>query len=302
MQTEDSTAKYSAEVVAAARAVGAMESSEEVRNPDHLARHFLGPRFRLIRAVPPLRALSFRLWQRAAPGVYHYINARTRHVDRVLLAEAAAGLGQLVILGAGYDTRPYRFAEQLRAVQVFEVDQPATAARKRARLARVSGALPNNVSYVSVDFQRGDLSRHLEAAGYSEKTKTLFLWEGVSYYLTSDAVDGLLHFVSTRSAPDSSIVFDYLYASVLRGPTNYYGADQVRRWLQAHGEPYQSGIDEGRAREFLAARGFELITDLDPKQMEASYLTKRDGSLLGPAFAGYGMAHARVARREEASS
>src|SRR5512139_1939686 len=116
-------------------------------------------------------------------GVNGFLAARDRYIDDVLQNSLSEGLQQLVILGAGYDSRAYRL--NLAGVNVFEVDHPATQADKLAKLQTSFGKIPEQVTYVPVDFNTQTLERCLLESGYDPKRKTLFIWQGVSMYLTS---------------------------------------------------------------------------------------------------------------------
>ena len=162
-----------AEATAALRAAGARD--QRVRNPDYLAAAFvsLRPKLTALVKVPGARRLVPSIAERILPGGYWFETARVRHMDAILWSELERGLAQLVILGAGFDTRAYRFTEQLRAARVYEVDHPATARRKRERVARVLGAPPPNVSYLDTDFTRDDIAPRLTANGYDTAQPTL---------------------------------------------------------------------------------------------------------------------------------
>ena len=87
------------------------------------------------------------------------------------------------MLGAGYDSRAFRFADELRGVNVFEVDHPGTQARKTTHAASSSTALPGNVTLIGIDFTAIARASAAAARLRAATRKTLFLWEGVSYYL-----------------------------------------------------------------------------------------------------------------------
>src|SRR5581483_10747158 len=112
-------------------------------------------------------------------GLYEHHHVRTRHFDAIVRDELAAGVEQVVVLGAGLDTRAYRFADALAGRPVFEVDLPATQAWKRARLEAALGRIPDGVRYVGVDFLRDRLDERLAAAGFDRARRALFTWEGV---------------------------------------------------------------------------------------------------------------------------
>src|SRR5581483_9739681 len=184
---------------AAARAVGAKNPDRAQRNPDYLAIRFLGPRERALLPDYDMAALDAPSFDEAMKrvGVHLPVRShayRTIAFDRALLDAVPAGGTQVVILGAGFDSRGYRFAHQLRGVRFMEVDYPPTQEYKKRRVEEILGALPPAVSYVPMDFTRDDLLTQLAKAGYSERQRTFFLWEGVVFYLPEDAVKDTLHF------------------------------------------------------------------------------------------------------------
>jgi methyltransferase (TIGR00027 family) len=295
-KTRARTARNTAEAFASLRAAGSSVRDERVRNPDHLASRFiaLGPRLTTLVKVPALRPLARKTAERVSPGAYYYELARVKHIDRVLSEELDAGIEQLVILGAGFDTRAYRFADRLASTRVFELDHPVTAALKQARVRKVFGLPPDHVTYVSADLEHEDLASVLQSAGYSRQASSLFIWSGVSFYLSAEAVDSVLAFVRACSAPGSSIVFDYHYRGFTDGTRDYYGGKEGRRRVEELGEPCIFGIEEGSVSTLLARHTLELVSDLGPAALERNYLIRSDGSLDGRPFGFISIAHARV--------
>jgi methyltransferase (TIGR00027 family) len=149
-------------------------------------------------------AIGYANWR--GPGVWEFLAARDRYIDDYLAACLGEGLEQLVILGAGYDALAYRFDALKAGVKVFEVDHPATQAVKLKRVTAVFGTPPPHVTYVAIDFDRQTLADRRIACGYDERLKTLFIRQGVTHYLTPQAVDGTLAFIAGNSRPDSSII------------------------------------------------------------------------------------------------
>jgi methyltransferase (TIGR00027 family) len=211
----------------------------------------------------------------------------------MLLAAVRSGITQLVLLGAGYDSRAFRFARELEVVRIFEVDHPGTQARKKRLLARAGRKAPANVCFIPVDFTRQCFKAALAQHGFSPAKKTLFLWEGVSYYLPQPVVEDVLDFVA-GCGPGSSIVFDYATRAFVDGDTSTFGGKQVARWLERIGEPFLFGLDATETGAFLQARGLQLVSDLCPADQERSYLETTDGALIGRTFGHVRMAHARV--------
>jgi methyltransferase (TIGR00027 family) len=283
-----------AEAMAALRAAGARD--RRVRNPDYLAAAFvsLRPKLTTLVKVPGARRLVPGIAERMLPGGYWFETARVRHMDAILWSELGRGLAQLAILGAGFDTRAYRFAEQLRAMRVYEIDHPATARRKRERVARVLGAPPPNVSYLDIDFTRDDIAARLAATGYDTDQPTLIILSGVTAYLPEPAVDRLLAFAGAHGSRHTSIVFDYLLAEMVAGSDAYHGAAKLRGRLNALGEPLRFGIPRGGVDAVVARHGLTLVSDLGPQELADRHLRGSNGAIAGRPYGFAAIAHARA--------
>jgi methyltransferase (TIGR00027 family) len=265
----------SAETLAALRAVADGDLGLATPCSDGFARHFLTPRNRFLLNLVPHGLLKAVL-NMAAPGGYPFAIARTRHFDEALLAGLGAGIAQVVILGAGYDSRALRFRDKLAGVRVFELDHPGTQGRKTRLLQQSDQRLPDNVTLIGIDFARQSFRTALAEHGFRTDVKTLFLWEGVSYYLPEAAVSEVLGFVGTCAA-GSSIVFDYALARFVDGDTSTYGGRQVARWLQRIGEPFLFGLDPAEAPGFLTRHRMHVASHLGPADLERLYLATADG-------------------------
>ena len=224
--------------------------------------------------------------------MYHL--ARTRHFDSILALELAAATEQVVILGAGLDSRAHRFITQLQDVPVYEVDHPHTSLWKRERVrAHLPEANPG-VRYVAVDLARSGLFPALTEAGFRPERKTFFLWEGASMYLPGEAVRELLGSV-TRSVPEVSIAFDYLYRSLFGAPERFAGGQRNLAVVRRGGEPYLFGIDPIDVGPLCISLGFEVVSNLDAGALATRYLhsTKHAGAARMLEFAGIVHAHSR---------
>jgi methyltransferase (TIGR00027 family) len=291
-----------AEVFASMRAIGAAERDSRIRHPDHLAARFVGRGLRLtaLSKVPGLRGLMRRASEHISPGAYYYELGRGRHMDAILAAELARGLDQLVILGAGFDSRAYRFEASLRGTRVFEVDHPTIAVLKRERVEQIFGGLPGHVTYAAIDFDTQELASALDLIGYSDSARTLFIWSGVSGYLTTEGVESVLSVVA-RGAPGSSIVFDYWFREAIEGNGSYYGIREASERVERMGEPYRFGIQEGQTGPFLESLGLELVEDVGPAELESRYLVRSDGTVHGRPCGFLSIAYARVPERPRPS-
>lgn len=289
----DMQPSLTAEGVAFARAIGSHEADARLRNPDYLAQHMLGPSYRFMATVPGIRFLARLNYERVIPGIYLYHIARTRHIDDLFVSAIKSGVKQFVILGAGMDTRAYRFAERLSEAKVFEVDHPGTAAVKRQRLHRIVSRVPEHVVYVPVDFERDSLAERLRDNGIDLAQKTFFLWEGVSMYLTKEAIDATLSFVSS-AAPGSTLTFDYYFASVLARPGRYFGGAEVFRQVEILGEPYTFGLDPEDVAGFLSPHRMRLVSNTTGEDFVNSYASAVGESRLNRMIEFWGVAHCEV--------
>lgn len=219
-----------------------------------------------------MRDATERLIESLFAGHHYYVIARTRYFDDVLAAALADPVEQLVILGAGYDSRALRFADRLSRTTVFEVDHPATSLVKRMAIHRVGpDGLAPPITYVSVDFEVDTLVDRLTESGYVRGARTVFLWEGVTPYLDAAAVDRTLEFVRSCSAPGSVVVFDYILRSVVEGGCTLRGAQKEADKMRKTDEPLVFGIPEGQAPAFLATRGFRDVVDIGAVELKQSY-------------------------------
>ena len=274
----------------------ALETDEMRREPlfrDPLAGAFLSRRLSVALKLArsrPLRSVLERFADWRAPGARSSAIGRTRYIDDVVRRTVADGTAQLVVLGAGFDCRAHRMPE-LSKVHVFEVDRPETQAVKRGRVAARPETARGDVTYVAVNFERDDLVTSLKGAGWRTEDRTLFIWEGVTNYLTETAVAAVLEMVG-RCARGSRIVFTYIHRGVVDGTSKFDGADKLVSNVKRLGEPWTFGILPGEIERFLAGFGIVLEDDLGADAYRAKYLGPGETGLTGYAF--YRIAVGRV--------
>jgi methyltransferase (TIGR00027 family) len=212
---------------------------------------------------------------------------RTRFIEERLAHAIGDGVIQVVILGAGFDTRAYRLTELLQNARVFEVDQPSTQEYKKRRVREAGIAVPPNLTYVAVDFRHDKLGDILTAAGYHSNQKTFFIWEGVTMYLPEAAVEETLRWVAEQT-PGSTIIFDFVGAMLIqfmatadlsKFPEAAQKAfERIRRLTS--GEPWIFGLPDTKEREFLGKLGLELqaLLPVGGEESMKRYLTRSDGT------------------------
>ncbi len=260
MQAE--RASRTAEYMAFFRALESARPADARLFADPFAIQFLRPGLRCAaRAArrPLLRALIARYVDHRLPGARTSGIARTWVIDDALRQLARAGIDQVVILGAGFDCRAYRLPE-LAAATVFELDQAATGALKVACLKRVLPALPDNVHFVGIDFMRERLPDVLAGAGFEHSRPAVFVWEGVTNYLTADAVDAVMRYVATCAA-GTHLIFTYVHRGALDGSVHFEDAAAIRRDVARLGEPWTFGLTPEELGAYLQERGLRVKQD-----------------------------------------
>jgi methyltransferase (TIGR00027 family) len=258
--------------------VALFRALESARGSDRLFDDPLAVRF-----LPPGYRFAARLarWRPAGRRLEHYIDARwsgprasavarTRLIDDLLTDALTAGAQQVLLLGAGYDSRAYRLPAMASA-RVFELDHPATqAAKHRLLAAAVPAGDRRHVRFVPADLLHDDLTTALTAAGFAVPGRTAVVWEGVTNYLTAAAVDATLRALAAATAPGSRIIFTYVDRAVLAGRDLSAGDwhDAVAR----QGEPWTFGFDPAEVPGYLAARGLRLMLDRSTREAADRYL------------------------------
>jgi methyltransferase (TIGR00027 family) len=265
-------ASRTAEHNALFRAMEAATAPQRRLANDWLAKEFLGVPLRLtatLSRIPfcatVLRAYIDYRW----PGSRTSLIARTRLIDDYLAAALEAGISQVVILGAGFDSRAYRVVSTQR-IEFFEVDHPDTSGVKTVHLVKTLGALPGNVRFVPLNFQDDSLEAALRRAGFNALSRSLFIWEGVSNYLTEKAVNTTLEFIAGL-AEGTSLVFTYVDEEVLRNPKQFAGGHEVQRLIAKLEEPWTFGLRPSRISEFFRDRGLCLDSDLSAREYRCRY-------------------------------
>lgn len=250
--------------------------------PDYLAQVFLPPTFRFFLKFKSIRRSTRAKLEAAFPGMTEYVIARTAHFDGLFRTALEARVPQIVLLGAGYDSRPYRFEGLNQGTRVFELDSAPTQRRKIQCLRKAIIEIPPAVTLTPIDFNHQSLQTVLETAGWQNQIASLFLWEGVSYYIKPEAVDTTLEFFS-NAHPDSVLAFDYTVSVSDENLAGLYGVKEFLQAMQAaHAdEGLLFSIPEGQLQSFLTERNLILVAHLDKEAIEGEYLTRPDGSGLG---------------------
>ena len=176
-----------------------------------------------------------RVPEEGTEGIADIVVARTLYFDRII-ERVVADMEQFVVLGAGYDTRPYGTLKK-DGLAFFELDQPATQELKIAGL-HAAGIDTSHVSFVRVDFSQESIFEQLRASGYDPSKRTLFLWEGVTLYLDEKDVRKTLSDIRAHAAPGSVVVADFYGERMIRVGSGTLG----RKSLEYTNEGFSFGL------------------------------------------------------------
>jgi len=281
-----------AEYMAFFRALESLRPANQRLFIDPFAPHFLRPSLRRVlwlSKVPFLAKLVSWYADRRLPRARTSAIARTRLIDDALCEALRAGLSQVVILGAGFDCRAYRLS-QVHSATVFEVDHPATLSAKLACLRGALPAIPANVRFVELDFHHQTLPESLTRAGFECSRPAVFLWEGVTNYLTAEAVDSVLRYVA-GCHPGTKLIFTYIDSGVLDSSIHFEGAVRVLRDVVELGEPWTFGLPPHHAAGFLCERGLSLDRDLSAREYRSLCFGSLAQQMKGYEFYHVALAH-----------
>lgn len=260
---------------------------------DPYAIHFLDPATLAWGRDHPaeVKALADEL-ERKTPGWSNAIRGRIRFFDDVVQDAAGKGFSQLVILGAGYDTRAYRINTLKGLVRIFEIDRPETLERKRGILKKIFGEIPDHVTFIPLDMADADCWQDLARAGWAPWAKTLFLLEGLVMYLPRPAVDRLLAGIAGHCGAGSAVLFDYIPQSLADGSSDAEGGQTIREWTAKVGEPILSGFSDEEIVPLLESLGFSGTRIIPSRAFAEMYYTgKRADRMVSGLMS---IAHARI--------
>lgn len=268
-------ASRTAEQVALFRALETARHHDRVFT-DPFAARFLHGTYRLLARAAAIPAVNRRLEHyidaRYPAGPRGSAIARTRLIDDLTLEALADGARQVVLLGAGYDSRAYRLPAMARAT-VFEVDHPATQkAKQRLLRGAVHPQRRAHVRLVPADLTVDDLAASLRAAGFETLERTVVVWEGVTNYLTAPAVDATIRALAAITGSDSRLIFTYVDRRALDGTGDFPGFDEWHASVRAVGEPWTFGFVPSELPAYLAERDLTLFLDLSAREAADRYL------------------------------
>ena len=210
------------------------------------------------------------------------IVARARFVEDLVLARAAQGVSQYVILGAGLDTFAQRRLSGLPGLRVFEIDQPATQDWKRQRLQALGLEMPQRLHLVPVDFEAGDdWLQKLAAAGFDARQPSVIAAAGVSMYLSREAILDMLARIAAL-AHGTTLAMTFLLPLESMAPELRPGFEMAAKGARAGGTPFLSFFAPEEILALAHQAGFAHCEHIFAGSLSERYFSGRSDGLWLP--------------------
>lgn len=192
-------------------------------------------------------------------GIATHVLCRHAFIDEHLVRALDEGAEQVVILGAGYDSRAYRFAREVRERPVYEVDLPPLSRHKAVLVASRPDLFGHaSIRRVEIDFRTQSLPDRLRGKGFTTGARTFVAWEGVVPYLSQKAVADTLSSLAALCGAGSTLTMD-LWDGV-GGHDRYRALRRLAaRSLSWIGEPVSFGMPAEQMADLLAEHGWRVF-------------------------------------------
>lgn len=257
-------------LVASVRLIEQYQPKELKLFDDPIIKIFFSKIFLFLIQFKIIRNIEMMLTDLTAKGIFGALLCRTKYFDDSLHAAMADGIDQLVILGAGLDTRPYRIAG-INKITVVEVDLPIMQNIKKEKLQKILGELPHNITFIPIDFNHQVLDEELNIPALDFSKPIFFIWEGVTSYISEEAVKNTLACISKASS-GSRVVFSYVLKNVIDKNSDITGADSLVNYFESKDQSWVFGLDPANLVDFLKPFHLTLVEDVDASYYQENYL------------------------------
>lgn len=261
-----------AEFTCLARCLSYLEKRKQFKSEDYISLVIMNS---LVKFLIKLPFIKHRFL--GPLGMYEYVISRTKYIDSKFVEALRDGTEQILILGAGFDSRGIRFGDSAKDAKVFELDAPATQTAKINRYKERGIKTPDSLVFIPIDFDKQTIPDRLSACGFERGKKCLFIMEGLTMYLKPESVANLFKIIHEYAGDGSRIVFDFIYDSVLRGENLYEGEKELYESVSSNNEGFCFGIEKGTVDEFLAGFGFEALEIMNATRLEDMYFRDESG-------------------------
>ncbi|MCP2028723.1 methyltransferase (TIGR00027 family) [Flavobacterium sp. HSC-32F16] len=271
-QKTSRTAQY----MAFFRALETKRSQNNRLFSDPYAVHFVDSKLRLavrLSKYPVFAKYINNVINKKIPGALSSGIARTKYIDELLKTAVSKGVEQVIILGAGFDTRAIRL-DFLKSVPVIEIDHPNTSNFKAEIYKKRIGRIPENVTFLQIDFNKQSLDQLAVENNLDFSKPTAVIWEGVTNYLTEEAVKSTFSFIS-KFAKNSCVIFTYVHKEILYKPELFLGGEKLLKDLEKLEEHWTFGFIPNELPEYLNQFNIQLLEDLGADEYRQRFLPDR---------------------------
>lgn len=258
----ETRASRTADITCGCRAISFFESNPFLKSGDWIAPMLLSKQVQALLKIPHAdKLLRYLLGPR---GVYEWVIARTKYIDTLFEKAGLETFSQVIILGAGFDSRAVRFHKELARAKVFELDSGTTQLMKTIQYVKRGIIVPDNVSFIPINFEMESVTAKLERAGFVKGVKTLLLLEGAVQYLKPELVRQTMASILGLTGPGSRLILEY-------------GEAGMTDWLESGVEQLKFGLNETVVNLLLSESGYRLSDRQDAKMLEKTYFTDTRG-------------------------
>jgi methyltransferase (TIGR00027 family) len=243
---------------------------------DHYAVHFLEAKLKFavrISRYSIIRKYISNTIQKKIPGAFSSGIARTKYIDDLLQSTVKNGVEQVIILGAGFDTRALRL-DFLESIPVIEIDHPNTSNFKTTTYKSRIGKLSKNIDFYQIDFNKQSLEELAEQHNFDFTKPTTVIWEGVTNYLTEEAVKSTFGFIA-KFTTNSYVIFTYVHKKILENPSSFLGGEKLLEGLDKLEEKWTFGFQPEELSNYLKPFGMLVLEDMGATEYRAKYLPNR---------------------------
>ena len=222
---------------------------------------------------PRFHRFMTKYWERKFPGMLGYFFCRFRYYDDVIKECLEKNEIEVIVnLGAGMDCKAY-YLPGMENLHYFEIDHPSVLKKKIEKLKKILGKLPEHVTYLGVDFNTQSFEDVLEKGGFNLSSKTLFILESVSAYLTKEANDNILKYVS-RSGSGSKLVFSYVTKDFMNGKNLHHKTARIlhERIMVKKELTLLHGYDQSTIEEYLSRFSLTTLEHLGANKLKERYI------------------------------
>jgi len=210
-----------------------------------------------------------------------HVVLRSRFTEDRLAAAVLRGVTQYIILGAGFDTFAFRQPPWAKKLNIIEIDHPGTQAMKRSKLAAGGFAMPENLVFADVDFEKESLHDGLCRHRISMAEPTFFSWLGVTMYIQEEAIEAVLKTVAAFPA-SSEIVLTYIQPPTSLSDAERKSYSRLVQSVASAGEPFVSYFEPDALEAKLRSLCFSKMEFLSPADAQARYFQQRPNDLPWP--------------------